>query len=155
LDAHLSFWTGAQIILGGVMLCAVLGWRSIRNKQLRAHKRFMLGAALLIATFLVAYLLKLSFLGREDFAAWTVAEVWVLRIHELCIAAMLLGGGYAGWKALRFRGSLPKGPLLPPEADPVRGRVLHRRAGRVAVVASVLAFGTALFVLAGMISRAG
>jgi uncharacterized membrane protein YozB (DUF420 family) len=155
LDAHLGFWTGAQLILGGVVLCAALGVRSIRNRQLRAHKRFMLGAALLILTFLVAYVFKLSLLGREDFSSWTQAQVWVLRVHELCVAAMLLGGGYAGWKALRFRASLPKGALLPPEGDPVRGRVLHRRAGWVAVTASALGFATALFVLAGMYSRAG
>jgi hypothetical protein len=115
----------------------------------------MSAAAMLIAVFLVSYVFKLSFLGREDFSTWTWAQVQVLRIHELCVAAMLLGGSYAGWKALRFRGSLPKGPLLPPEENPVRGRVLHRRAGWVAVAGSVLGFVTALFVLAGMYSRAG
>lgn len=154
MDVHLFFWTGAQIILGGVVVCATLGVRSIRYKRLRAHKRYMLGASLLIAAFLVSYVVKVVFLGREDFSTWTSAQVWVLRVHELCVAAMLLCGSYAGWKALRFRGSLPKGAMLAPDENPDRGRVQHRRAGRVAVAGGWLAFATALLVLAGMYSRA-
>ena len=109
MDAHLGFWTGAQLILGGVVLCAALGVRSIRNRQLRAHKRFMLGAALLILTFLVAYVFKLSWLGREDFSIWTQTQVWTLRIHELCVAAMLLGGGLRGLEGAALSGLSAEG----------------------------------------------
>jgi uncharacterized membrane protein YozB (DUF420 family) len=155
MDVHLAFWTGAQVILGGVVLCATLGVRAIRRRRLRTHRRLMGAAALLIVTFLVAYVLKVLLLGREDFSLWTPTDVWVLRLHELCVAAMLLAGGYAGWKALGFRRSLPRGPMLPPDESPLRGRALHRRAGRIAWLGSVLAFGTALLVLAGMYTRNG
>jgi uncharacterized membrane protein YozB (DUF420 family) len=155
VDAHLFFWTSAQVILGSVALCATLGVRAIRHKQLRAHKRFMGMAALLILCFLASYVLKLQFQGREDLSPWTLGDVWVLRIHEICVAAMLLGGGYAVWKAWGFRGSLSKGPWLQPVKERSRGRILHRRAGWIATLGSVLGFITALFVLAGMYGRAG
>ena len=64
------------------------------------------------------------------------------------------GGADALWRALRFRGSLPSTSLLPPDDNPSRARIAHRRAGWVAVVGSLLGFATASLVLAGMYARA-
>ena len=110
----------------------------------------MLAAGSLIGMFLVSYVLKVSFLGREDLDLWSTGRVILLYVHETCILVMLLAGVTAGYRAYRFRRSLPAGPLLPPEASASQERRWHRRAGWTAVVASVLAFVTSIFVLVGM-----
>jgi len=150
---HLAFWTAAWIDLGAVLALALLGVRQIRRGAWRAHRRSMLGAALLVGLFLVAYLLKVQWLGHEDLAAWTGAQRWVLRVHEAGIAAMLLGGALAGWRAWRFRDTLPRGPQLPAGDERSRERAGHRLAGRVAVAGAALAWLTAALLLAGMYAR--
>ncbi len=152
MDPRSVFWTAALADLSLVLLLALLGLRQIRRGAWRAHRRCMLSAAALIGIFLAAYLLKVQWLGHENVAAWSPGLVLVLRIHELGIAAMLGGGLYAGWRAFRFRHSLPDGPLL--RADPAASglRLSHRWAGRVAVAGAALAWATALRLLAEITS---
>ena len=153
MDPKLAFWTFAWIDLGVVLTCATLGVRAMRRRRVQTHRRLMVVAASLVGVFLVSYVFKVIFLGRESLDRWSVADRAVLYTHELCVAAMLIGGGYALWRALRFRSSLPSGPLLPPDENPAAGRAAHRRAGRIAVVGSALAFATATLVLIGMYAR--
>jgi len=110
-------------------------------------------AASLVGLFVVAYLVKVSLLGREDRSLWSAAELWTLYVHELCIVAMLVAGSAAALHARRF-GEVYDGSIPVPEARE-RDRRIHRIAGRVAVAASVLALLTAARVLVGMYSRAG
>ena len=154
MDLKLLFWTGALLNLGAILLCCGAGVRAIRRRDARRHKRLMLSASGLVAFFLVAYLSKVALAGREDRSAWTALDHGILYFHEACIAVMLLGGVYALTRARRFRGRLGRAIVLPPETDPLEGRVRHRRAGWAAVVGGTLAFATAIGVLGGMFARA-
>ncbi len=152
MDPKLAFWCVAFLDLGVVVGCTVAGVRAIRRGNVRVHRRYMLCAAVLVAGFLVAYLLKVALLGKEDRSLWTRLDLMVLYVHESCIAAMLVGGAYAGWRAARFRAHLGRSLSLP--SRPLPGRLRHRSAGWVAVVAAALAFATAGGVLTGMFVRA-
>jgi uncharacterized membrane protein YozB (DUF420 family) len=154
MDPKLAFWTFALMDLFAVMVFALLGVRAIRRRQLRVHQRFMITSGSLVVLFLASYVLKVILLGRESLSTWSFVDRSVLYVHELCVAAMLLGGGYALWRALRFRSSLPAGGLLPRDESPAADRGAHRRAGWVAVVGGVFGFVTAIAVLAGMYARA-
>jgi uncharacterized membrane protein YozB (DUF420 family) len=154
VDPKLVFWSVALVDLATVVLCTGAGVRAIRRKDVRRHKRWMLTAGALILGFLVAYVGKVATLGKEDRSAWTAQDYNVLYAHETCIAVMLLAGGYALFRAWRFRGRLGPKLVLPPESDPLAGRLHHRRAGWVAVVSGVLAFVTAMGVWGGMFARA-
>jgi uncharacterized membrane protein YozB (DUF420 family) len=155
MDARLLFWTGALANMGLVLAFAVLGvWRR-RVGDVPGHRRSMLTAGALVGLFLAAYVLKVVFLGREPRATWSPAALWVLRVHELCVATMLVGGATAGLRALALR--LTRNASRNP-ADPPASRSLvlwHRRAGWTAVTAAALGFVTAALVLAGMYGRAG
>lgn len=155
MQAHLVFWSAALLDLAAVAGLALLGVWQIRRGAWRAHRRCMLGAAALVGVFLAAYVLKVRWLGPEELASWSGFQIAVLRVHELGIAAMLGGGLYAGYRAFRFRATLPTEPLLPAEDPASRQRVGHRRAGRVAVAGATLAWLTAALMLAGMYARAG
>jgi hypothetical protein len=115
----------------------------------------MLSAAALVGVFVLSYVVKLLVLGREDRSGWGATSIWVLRIHELCVFAMLLAGGRAGAKALRLR--LTRNATGRPEDAPAPAPLAqaHRRAGRLAVAAAALGFALATLVLAGMYRRAG
>lgn len=149
-DPKVLYWTGALVNFFAVVVFALLGVRRIRAGAVRAHRRFMVTAASLVGLFLVSYLLKVSFLGKEDLSLWSAGRVTVLYLHETCILIMLLAGATAGTHAYRFRRSLPADSILPPGAAGRRERRWHRRAGWTAVVASALALVTAGFVLMGM-----
>jgi arylsulfatase A-like enzyme/uncharacterized membrane protein YozB (DUF420 family) len=152
MDAKLLFWTGALVNLGVILVCVARGVAAIRRRDVRRHRRSMLGAAALVGLFLAAYAAKVVWLGREDRSLWTRLDYAVLYVHELCVAAMLVGGAVAGFRAWRF---LPRlGPSLEIPADPLPGRLAHRRAGCTAAVGALLAFVTAGGVLAGMFGRA-
>jgi arylsulfatase A-like enzyme/uncharacterized membrane protein YozB (DUF420 family) len=153
MDPKLLFWTGALVNLGVILVCVGRGVAAIRRRDVRRHRRRMLTAASLVGLFLVAYVVKVVVLGKEDRSLWTRLDYAVLYVHELCIAAMLVGGAVAGFRAWRF---LPRlGPALELPAEPLPGRVWHRRAGWTALVGSVFAFLTAAGVLAGMFAREG
>ncbi|MGH0029115.1 MAG: DUF420 domain-containing protein [Myxococcota bacterium] len=153
MDPKLAYWTGALLNLGVITLCVVLGVRAIRRGQVRRHRNLMLTSAALVGLFLASYAVKVMVLGKEDRSLWTSLDYAVLYVHELCIAAMLLAGGLAIFRAWRFRSRLGPDGTLP--AEPLPGGPSHRRAGRVAVVGVVLGFVTAGGVLFGMFARAG
>jgi uncharacterized membrane protein YozB (DUF420 family) len=113
----------------------------------------MLTSASLVGLFLVSYVIKAIVLGREDRSLWSQASLWTLYVHEACVAVMLVAAGIALMRARRFGPLRDSAPPAPEARE--RGRRVHRRAGRVAVSASVLALLTAAGVLAGMYARVG
>jgi len=153
IDPKLVYWTWALVNFALVVVCAVAGVRRIRSRQVHGHRKLMLAAAAFVGLFLVSYLVKVAVLGREERGSWTAGWRWALYVHEACVAAMLVGAGVAVTRARRF-GALRDGEPPAPEAREHDLRV-HRRAGRVAVAASVLALVMAAAVLAGMYTRAG
>ncbi len=155
LDPTLAYWSWALANFAGVVACAGFGVRGIRRRDVRTHRRWMLASAGLVGLFLASYVLKVIFLGREDLGLWSAPALALLRVHETCIFVMLVAGATAGTRAWRFRRSLPAGPLPLASEATRRGRLAHRRAGRTAVVASLLALATAVLTLAGMYARAG
>jgi uncharacterized membrane protein YozB (DUF420 family) len=141
----LAYWTWAfanMLLLVGL---ASFGVRRARAGRIAAHRRFMLGAAALVALFVVSYAAKLVALGREPLHAWEPRYVAALRVHEACIAVMLAAGALALWQARS--GGFARS--VPPRA---RTR-LHRAAGWTALAAGLLGIATAAVVLAGMYQR--
>ena len=82
MDPKLAFWTFAWLDLGVVLACAALGVRAIRRRQVRTHRRYLVAAASLVVAFLVAYVFKVAFLGRESLAAWSALDRGVLYSHK-------------------------------------------------------------------------
>ncbi len=155
MDPKLLYWTGAFANMGAVLVLAVLGVRRLRAGEVARHRRSMLTAGALVVAFLVSYVIKVAFLGREDLSVWSAPDRWILWTHELCVATLLLSGGFAAWRGRTLRRSRrvtrnPEDPVAP--AAVTRQ---HRAAGKVALVAVGLGFMTASFVLLGMYRRAG
>ena len=148
MDAKLVFWTGALIILGTVVGCGWRGIAAIRAGDVRRHRFHMTSSAAGIGMFLVAYLFKVRVLGREDRSAWSSLDYAVLYVHELFVTVMLGAGAVALFQVWRSRERIDLDGA--PAALPV-----HRRAGRIAAWAGLLAFLTAGGVWAGMLARSG
>jgi uncharacterized membrane protein YozB (DUF420 family) len=155
VNAKLVFWTVALANLALIVACGARGVRAIRRGEVRTHRRMMLTATALVGLFLASYAAKVAVLGKEDRSGWTALDHAILGIHELCIAAMLVAGGYALFRAWRFQPALRPDWVLPPGADALPGRARHRRAGAIAKWSGVFAFVTAIGVWAGMLLRAG
>jgi uncharacterized membrane protein YozB (DUF420 family) len=153
IDPKLAYWTWALFNFALVVVCALAGVRRIRSGRAHGHRKMMLAAAAFVALFLVSYLGKVALLGREERGSWSAGWLWVLYVHEACVAVMLLAAGLALTRARRF-GPLRDTEPPAPEAR-ARDREVHRRAGRVAVAASLAALAAAAVVLAGMYTRAG
>jgi len=155
MNGSLAFWTTALIDLLAIAALIAIGVRSIRRGQLARHRRCMKTATALVACFLVVYPIKLLQLGRERLAEWSDHAVAILRLHELCVLAMIVGGATALALSRRMHGDRNRLTRLP-DAGLASSRVLtsHRRAGWSAAVAAGLAFLTAAIVLAGMYERA-
>ena len=92
MNPSLAFWTAALIDLLAVVVLIAIGVRSIRRGNLSLHRRCMKGAATLIACFLGIYPLKVLCFGREQLSEWSEPAVVILRIHEFCVFAMVVGG---------------------------------------------------------------
>ena len=154
MDPKLYFWTAAIVDLGAVCFMALLGVRYARSGEIARHKRSMKIASLLVLLFLASYLLKVQFLGREDMSVWSTLDLWVLRIHELFVLQMLVGGTVAwiqGRKLLATR-LVTHDPDDPaPKIETLR---IHRFAGRAAVLGAAMAFVMAIGILSGMYLRA-
>jgi len=147
LDPKVAYWTGAWLNMCAIVGLAAIGVRHARRGDVARHRRCMLGAAALVGLFVASYLLKVALLGREVLELWDTASVRMLRFHELCVAVLLVSGGYGLTLALR-RGM----PLAPgPERERTHRR--HRRAGRTAVASALLGIVSAGFVLFGMYAR--
>ncbi len=155
MDAKVIFWGAAVLNFAALTGFAVAGIQQIRRGERARHRRSMLIAASLVGVFLVAYVVKLATLGREDLDTWSSAAVWTLRFHELCVLAMLIGGG----TALVLGGRIKKSRLFAttPDAPAPSPSDLHRHriAGRVALAGAVLGVVSAGFVWLGMLSRSG
>jgi len=153
IDGALAYWTAAFANLLLVVALGVAGVRRIRRRRARGHRRMMLTAVSLVGLFLVSYVVKVLVLGREDRSAWSQAGLWTLYVHEAFVAAMLASAAVAVSRARSF-GPLRDGEPPAPEA-PARARLVHRRAGWVAVTASALALLSAAALLVGMYAREG
>jgi uncharacterized membrane protein YozB (DUF420 family) len=146
------FWTWAFANTALVVAYCFAGLARIRASRGLAHRQMMQFAGALVIVFLLSYLVKVGVLGREDRSLWSRFDLITLYIHELCVAVMLLAGGVAVVRARRFGDVRDEAPVAP-EASPGDLR-LHRIAGRVAIISSVLALLTAGIVLVGMYLRA-
>jgi uncharacterized membrane protein YozB (DUF420 family) len=154
MNPALLFWTVAFVNLGIVCATAILGVRCARRGEIARHRRAMKLASWLVAAFLLAYLLKVAAIGREDMSVWSSFDLWVLRFHELFVVAMLIAGATAWIQARKLVGTrVVTRDLGDPEPDP---KVLrrHRRAGWSALLAAILGLALAAGVLAGMYQRA-
>ncbi len=156
MNPNLAFWTAALINLLAIVTLVALGIRNIRRGHLSQHRRCMKTAAVLVACFLGIYPIKVLWFGRERLPEWSGQAVAVLRIHELCVFAMLLSGVVAlilSRKMHRNRSELTHLPDAPLASSRTLRR--HRKAGWTAAIAAGLAFLTAAIVLAGLYERAG
>ncbi|MCP5042874.1 MAG: hypothetical protein GY944_17760 [bacterium] len=155
MDPRVLYWTFAFINMGFVIGLAVFGTREILHGHPTRHRVMMIASAGLVVAFIVSYAFKLQFLGREDLSAWSARDINVLRFHETCVLAMVVGGGLALLLGHRLRATRRFTlDVEDPRPDPVLVR-RHRLAGRVAIVGAALGFVSAGFVLAGMYARLG
>jgi uncharacterized membrane protein YozB (DUF420 family) len=155
MDPKVLFWTGALVLMAGVVAVAIVGVRRRRRGDVPGHRRAMLAASALVGFFLAAYVVKVALLGHERVAEWSERDRLILRVHELCIAVMLAAGSLAGLRAWRLRRT--RNATLDP-ADPAAPPALarwHRRAGWTAVAAAAAGWLTAFLMLIGMYQRAG
>ncbi len=153
---NLAFWTAVLVDLFAIVTLVAIGIRSIRRGNLSRHRRCMKSSAVLVACFFGIYPLKLLWLGRERLPEWSGQAVAILRIHEFCVFAMLVGGLIAlilSQKMHRNRNQLTHLPDAPLASSRILQR--HRQAGWTAAIGAGLAFLTAATVLVGMYQRAG
>jgi uncharacterized membrane protein YozB (DUF420 family) len=153
MDWKFVFWSLALANL--FLICALVaaGIRNVRQGQIDRHRRCMQTASYLVGGFVIAYGLKLAFLGREQLSTWSPQAVTTLRIHEAFVLTMILGGCIALMRARQMRATQnvsrnPEDPMSP--AATSRS---HRRAGWTAAFGAVLGFATAVIVLVEMYSR--
>jgi uncharacterized membrane protein YozB (DUF420 family) len=154
MDSGLLYWTAALTNLAVVCLCAIVGVRCVRRGELARHLRAMKIASGLVVAFLVSYVVKLGWIGREDRSAWSSADVWLLRAHESFVLVMLVAGAVAWLQAGKLAGTRQvTRSAKDPDADPGALRT-HKRAGWTAVLSAIVGFALAIGVLVGMYRRA-
>ncbi len=154
MNPSLAFWTAALIDLLAIVVLISIGIQSIRRGNLSRHRRCMKSAATLVACFLGIYPLKVLYIGRERLSEWSELAVAILRIHELCVFAMVVGGLTALILSRQMhstRNQLTHLPNTPLASSRLLRR--HRIAGRTAAIGAGLAFLTAAIVLVGMYER--
>ena len=154
MTANLIYWSVALSNLALLVGIASYGIRQVRRNEPARHHRSMIFAGLLVLGFLLSYAIKLAVIGREDLSLWAEVDLLILRIHELCIFVLLVGGLAAVWRArpLRSTRNYSKDSADPEAAVSLVRR--HRRAGWVAFVGALLGLMTAALVLVGMYRRA-
>ncbi len=155
MDPNLLYWTGAYVNMGVIVGFAGWGVAARRRGAMALHRRNMLVGVFLVLLFVLSYGFKLLLLGREDLQAWTSADRWTLRAHELCVLAMVVAGAVASWRGRKLAST--RNTTFAPEDPPAPARLAkgHRLAGWTAVIAVGFGFLTAGMVLAGMYRRAG
>jgi len=151
MTAKLWFWLYAWVVTMNILGSAVYGVRQAQKDDLFAHRRWMNISCWLVALFVVSYVFKVVFLGKEDLNTWKDSYVIVLRIHELFIGIMLFAGGMGRWLAHRFRDSLAATQVDEPTAA-MRRR--HTVLGKITLLAASAALITASFLIYGMLERA-
>lgn len=144
------FWTLALLWTAALVVVALRGFVHIRRGDVEAHRRSMNGSIVMVGVFVVAYVFKVVFLGKEGVHLWSLADRAILYSHETMVAIMLLAGGRARWLARRV--GKPDGAAG--FAAPGRAKQ-HRLAGRAALIAGAMALFTAALVLLGMLGRGG
>lgn len=144
MDGKLIFWTFAFALMSAMVATGLNGWRQIRRGETRRHRRSMQLAIALFFSFVVAYLLKLRFLGREVFDQWSAIDIHILRVHETFVLILFLAGFTARWQARRLETSTANRRSVAQR---------HRVAGRIALISAILALLTAGVVLVGMFRR--
>lgn len=150
LNAKLGFWLYVWVLTLSAILIAIKGIRKAGKGEYHAHQKQMDLAIRLILFFVLTYVAKLIFLGRENLANWSSVYITVLRIHETFIAIMLLSGGYVRFLARQF--SLNSSQ---PSASEQAARKRHRLLGKVCISAALCGLGTATFLIYGMMARQG
>jgi uncharacterized membrane protein YozB (DUF420 family) len=155
MNPSLIFWTAALANLLAVTALVAMGIRSIRRGNLSAHRRCMKTAATLVICFLGVYPLKVLWFGRERLSEWSGQAILTLRIHEVCVFAMIVGGLTALILSRKMHPNRNRLTHLP-DAPLASNRALtrHRIAGWTAAIGAGLAFLTAAIVLLGMYERA-
>ena len=155
MDGKLVYWTAAFLNMLLIVSLVSVGVRAIRRGKVLVHRRCMLLASGLVLGFIVSYVFKVAFLGREELQRWGVASVLVLRVHELCVFTMLIGGAVAGSRAFAMRKDpIVRGLRSTTQPRDSGLRRWHRRAGWTAVTGAFLGVVTAALVLLGMYGRA-
>jgi uncharacterized membrane protein YozB (DUF420 family) len=156
MNPNLAFWTAALIDLFAIVTLVAIGIRSIRRGNLSRHRRCMKTSAILVGCFLAIYPIKVLTMGRERLSEWSEQAIGILRIHELCVFTMVVGGMIAVMQTLKMQRNRSQLTQLP-DAPLASARILrrHRYAGRAAAIGAGLAFLTAAIVLVGMYARAG
>lgn len=147
MSAKLVFWTASFINLSAVVLLVLRGRVEARRGRIAAHRRSMHLAAALVGLFVVAYVAKVLFLGKEDLAVWSRGLRTILYVHESFIAVMLLTGIAARLLAARalLARTAPVASTVP--ASPL---AWHRWLGRTALLAALAALVTGGMLLVGM-----
>lgn len=136
MGTGLLFWHFAWLAMATILSCGLLGWRAIRAGEVARHRAWMQRAILAVGVFVLAYVLKVILLGKEDLSGWSRAEIVLLRLHETFVAVMLLAG--AGARALARRAEQARGSRLAQR---------HRWLGRTALVMAALALASGSWVL--------
>ena len=147
---NLAFWVYAYGLMTVAMILAFRAVTKIRKGDMRGHMRLMILANRLILFFVLSYLFKMIFLGREQKSDWSQFRLIVLYIHESLIGLMLISACYTRFLAHRFRERMFETPVS--EADSALRR-RHKRAGKWTLLFAVCALFTASMVLYGMFTH--
>jgi uncharacterized membrane protein YozB (DUF420 family) len=152
MDPKLLFWTGALVNMWLIVAIACSGIAKVRSGDEGCHQRRMLSAGSLVVLFVLAYGLKLLFLGREDLDQWQEWAVILLRIHEVFVFGMIVGGTRAASLMCKVR----KLEAQTPEDGAIQVlRVTHGKTGKFTFVSCLGAAITASGVLLSMFLRMG
>jgi uncharacterized membrane protein YozB (DUF420 family) len=148
---NLIFWFYAYGLTMLALLLAFLGISAVRKGNIKRHHQFLNFACNLIVFFVISYVFKMIFLGREDKSDWGMYYKTVLYIHEALIATMLITGIRGRWLAFKFRDTLYQGEVTEAQA---KMRRQHRLMGKWCVYSATFALITASVILYGMVQRA-
>jgi uncharacterized membrane protein YozB (DUF420 family) len=142
-SASFFFWLTTWVWMTFVLLRAIVAVSAARQRELRRHERIMKQNLGFLFLFVLLYVGKIGWLGKEPVSTWPILLQTTLRIHEVFIALMLVSGGFSLGAALKG-----KGAASGTEAGTHWRK--HRQLGYVAMGAGLCAYLTASIVLAGM-----
>lgn len=150
MNSNLIFWFYAYAVTVCALVFAFRGVGRAKKGQLEAHRKDMIRACNLIILFVLSYVFKVLFLGREDKSSWESTYLWILYIHEALIGLMLVTGVWARILAAKLATTLTD----PNPSDMILTlRRKHAKIGRTCIIAAVCALFTAAIILYGMWQR--